>query len=268
MKKPYIRRTYIIITALFLSIFTVIACGTVQSVDADYNTDIPVSVSPSEYMKNQLDLVDDALVDFRVEQALNELNDAVQTVEEELTLVQDASIIEERNETVWTTASLRFRDYPSTENDEYIEMLPVGCKLIRIGICQNGWSQVKYNDVIGYVHSDYITTEKPVQLEDGDKGTYQAYALSLFGQYGWSSDELEPLIKLWNRESNWNPLAKNKKSGAYGIPQSLPGDKMAQFGDDWQTNYKTQIQWGLWYIDYRYGSPTKALEHSYKTGWY
>lgn len=76
------------------------------------------------------------------------------------------------------------------------------------------------------------------------------------------------LNKLWTRESGWNPKSHNKSSGAYGIPQAVPGDKMAKFGDDWQTNPATQIKWGLSYIDNRYGSPCNAWAHSEAKGWY
>src|SRR5690606_34927340 len=63
--------------------------------------------------------------------------------------------------------------------------------------------------------------------------------------YGWSGDEWLCLDNLWSRESGWRHTAENKSSGAYGIPQALPGDKMATFGADWRTNPDTQIRWGL-----------------------
>ena len=70
------------------------------------------------------------------------------------------------------------------------------------------------------------------------------------------------------RESGWNPSAQNASSGAYGIPQSLPGSKMASAGADWATNPATQIKWGLGYIQDRYGSPCGAWGHSESYGWY
>ncbi|MDO4258258.1 MAG: ubiquitin-like domain-containing protein [Actinomycetaceae bacterium] len=85
---------------------------------------------------------------------------------------------------------------------------------------------------------------------------------------GWSDSEFQCLVKLWERESNWNPYAENPSSGAYGIPQSLPGSKMASAGSDWQTNPATQITWGLGYIAGRYGTPCGALGHSDSVGWY
>lgn len=103
----------------------------------------------------------------------------------------------------------------------------------------------------------------------GTKAEYQAYAKDLcINTYGWSTYDFECLVKLWERESNWNPNAHNKSSGAHGIPQSLPASKMASEGADYYTNGKTQIRWGLKYIKNRYGSPSKAWQHSQQKGWY
>jgi hypothetical protein len=76
------------------------------------------------------------------------------------------------------------------------------------------------------------------------------------------------LDKLWQRESDWTTSATNSSSGAYGIVQSLPGEKMASAGADWRTNYETQINWGLDYIDGRYGTPCDALQFHYANNWY
>jgi resuscitation-promoting factor RpfB len=97
---------------------------------------------------------------------------------------------------------------------------------------------------------------------------YQQYAFSLFPSYGWGADQEQPLISLWNQESGWNPKADNSSSGAYGIPQSLPGSKMASAGSDWQTNPATQIRWGLGYIKSTYGSPAQAWSHEEADDWY
>lgn len=98
---------------------------------------------------------------------------------------------------------------------------------------------------------------------------YQNYAHDLvINKYGWSEYDFQCLVKLWNRESGWNPLAENKKSKARGIPQSLPASKMRSEGADYYTNGYTQIRWGLKYIKGRYGSPAKAWAHSQKKGWY
>ncbi|WES64196.1 hypothetical protein P0L94_17245 [Microbacter sp. GSS18] len=100
---------------------------------------------------------------------------------------------------------------------------------------------------------------------DGAKATARNLAAS---QYGWGADQFSCLDSLWTKESGWNYQAYNPSSGATGIPQSLPGSKMATAGADWQTNATTQIQWGLDYIARAYGSPCAAWGHSVATDWY
>jgi len=99
-------------------------------------------------------------------------------------------------------------------------------------------------------------------------GSPKAIAQSMLASYGWGGDQWGCLEALWERESNWNPYAQNPSSGAYGIPQALPGGKMASAGADWQTNPATQIRWGLSYISGRYGTPCGAWAHSQSVGWY
>ena len=93
-------------------------------------------------------------------------------------------------------------------------------------------------------------------------------AKPLVAAQGWSDSEYQCLVLLWNRESQWNPYAENASSGAYGIPQALPGSKMASAGADWRTNPVTQINWGIGYIKGRYGTPCSAWAHSNAVGWY
>jgi len=80
--------------------------------------------------------------------------------------------------------------------------------------------------------------------------------------------QFPPLKRLWQRESGWNKYASNPYTGAYGIPQALPGSKMASAGGHWRTNPWTQIRWGLRYIKGRYGSPLRAWRHWQAYGWY
>jgi hypothetical protein len=91
---------------------------------------------------------------------------------------------------------------------------------------------------------------------------------SLLSWAGFGTDQMGCLDKLWTKESGWNPLAHNDSSGAHGIPQALPGIKMAEYGDDWETNPVPQIKWGLQYIKGRYGNPCDAWAHSQDVGWY
>lgn len=96
----------------------------------------------------------------------------------------------------------------------------------------------------------------------------QAIARDMLAARGWGADQFGCLVSLWDRESGWNVYAQNPSSGAYGIPQALPGSKMSTAGADWQTNAATQIAWGLGYIADRYGSPCGAWSHSESAGWY
>ena len=97
----------------------------------------------------------------------------------------------------------------------------------------------------------------------------QDYAHSLvINTYGWSEADFTALVSLWNKESGWKVTAGNSRSGAYGIPQSLPGSKMASEGEDWATNGETQIRWGLKYILSTYGSPSNAWGHFLSHNWY
>lgn len=101
-----------------------------------------------------------------------------------------------------------------------------------------------------------------------DPAAAQAYAASRLAAYGWGGDQFGCLIKLWTKESRWRADAYNTLSGAYGIPQALPGRKMASAGADWMTNANTQIEWGLTYISGRYGSPCAAWSFHLGHDWY
>lgn len=101
-----------------------------------------------------------------------------------------------------------------------------------------------------------------------DPGSAQAIAYDMVMARGWGEGEFSCLVSLWNKESGWRVNANNASSGAYGIPQALPGSKMASAGADWQTNPATQISWGLSYIEGRYGTPCGAWAKSQSSGWY
>ncbi len=97
----------------------------------------------------------------------------------------------------------------------------------------------------------------------------QAYAHDLvINTYGWTEADFSGLVNLWNRESGWRVNAGNSSSGAYGIPQALPGSKMSSEGADWATNGQTQIRWGLKYIAGKYGSPGNAWAFFCSHNWY
>jgi len=88
-------------------------------------------------------------------------------------------------------------------------------------------------------------------------------------RFGWKSQrQYQCLVVLWRHESGWRHKAHNSRSGAHGIPQALPGRKMASAGPNWRTNPRTQIKWGLKYIKGRYGTPCGAWSHFGRRGWY
>lgn len=102
-------------------------------------------------------------------------------------------------------------------------------------------------------------------LYSGDPRTI---ARAMLADYGWGDGQWGCLDALWTRESGWQVHETNPSSGAYGIPQSLPGSKMAWAGADWRDNPRTQIRWGLHYIAQRYGAPCGAWRHSQSYNFY
>ncbi|MDQ6849927.1 MAG: ubiquitin-like domain-containing protein [Actinomycetota bacterium] len=116
------------------------------------------------------------------------------------------------------------------------------------------------------VQIEKVGTKKPVVTSPS--GSPQAIAQQLLAQRGWSS-QFSCLQQMWDRESGWRTSASNPSSGAYGIPQALPGSKMASAGSDWQSSARTQITWGLDYIASRYGDPCGAwATWQANGGWY
>ncbi|HEY8480402.1 MAG TPA: lytic transglycosylase domain-containing protein [Spirillospora sp.] len=95
----------------------------------------------------------------------------------------------------------------------------------------------------------------------------KAYGKKMNALKGWSRC-WPSLLTLWEHESNWNERAVNPSSGAYGIPQALPGHKMASAGADWRTSSPTQIAWGLGYIKARYKDPCGAWAFWQAHNWY
>ena len=90
----------------------------------------------------------------------------------------------------------------------------------------------------------------------------------LKNKFGYGSSQFDCFDNIIMRESKWDINATNPSSGAYGIPQALPGSKMASEGSDWRTNPATQITWGIKYMEDRYGSPCAAWSFKSAKGWY
>jgi hypothetical protein len=113
--------------------------------------------------------------------------------------------------------------------------------------------------------SDRGTASKPAA---STPKTPEQIARSMLHRFGWGQGQFRYLNQLWSRESSWRIHAYNLYSGAYGIPQAVPGSKMSAAGPHWETSAWTQIRWGLEYIRERYGSPRGAWDHELAAGWY
>jgi len=129
----------------------------------------------------------------------------------------------------------------------------------KISFERGGWAIVTGDEAAAIYVANAATPET---------GSIKEFAYGLVRDNKWGRDQYSCLVALWERESNWRWDAMNKSSGAYGIPQSLPGRKMAEMGADWATNPETQVRWGVSYIKSRYGAPCGAMAHSNKFNWY
>lgn len=136
--------------------------------------------------------------------------------------------------------------------------------------------------IVGHPKMAKVPPAPPVQADSGgtsggtapttpvappDPGTAQSIAYKMLASFGFGTDQFSCLNDIWTRESNWIYTAENA-SGAYGIPQALPGSKMASAGADWATNPTTQIKWGLGYIKSVYGTPCDAWGFWQAHSWY
>ena len=107
-----------------------------------------------------------------------------------------------------------------------------------------------------------------VEMARTISGAKMVAKIILFDEYGMSEGQFVCLNKLWTRESHWNYKARNPRSGAHGIAQALPAEKMAVIADDWRSNPVTQIRWGLRYITMRYDTPCKAWSKFQRSRYY
>ncbi|MFE7272220.1 transglycosylase SLT domain-containing protein [Streptomyces sp. NPDC057623] len=104
----------------------------------------------------------------------------------------------------------------------------------------------------------------PAQAATTEGGSAQQIAQKMISD----SAQYQCFSKIVDHESDWNVNATNSSSGAYGLVQALPGNKMASAGSDWKTNPATQIEWGVDYMKDRYGSPCGAWNFWQSNGWY
>ena len=112
------------------------------------------------------------------------------------------------------------------------------------------------------------SVSRQVELARTPLGAKKVAKSILLNEYGFSEKEYKCLNRLWTKESHWNYKARNKSSGAHGIPQALPASKMNVVSTDWRTNPVTQIRWGLRYISIRYETPCNALAKHKRSNYY
>ena len=115
---------------------------------------------------------------------------------------------------------------------------------------------------------DQASGGQVTKTEDLTGGDPRSVAKALLPQFGFGADQFSCLDEIYSQESGWNTHADNPSSSAYGIPQALPGSKMASAGPNWENDAATQIKWGLGYIKGRYGSPCSAWGFKQSHGWY
>ena len=109
---------------------------------------------------------------------------------------------------------------------------------------------------------------RQVELAKTPAGAKQVAKLLIAQKYKWSAGQVGCLTALWNGESHWNYKARNSRTGAHGIAQAYPANKMETIALDWRTNPVTQLKWGLNYIKVRYNTPCNALAKKHRSGYY
>jgi hypothetical protein len=102
----------------------------------------------------------------------------------------------------------------------------------------------------------------------GGGGSFSASDVQAMAKQIVGGGQFQCFSNIVSRESGWNYQATNASTGAYGLVQALPGSKMSSAGSDWKTNPKTQIKWGLNYMNSRYHSPCQAWDYWQANGWY
>ena len=107
-----------------------------------------------------------------------------------------------------------------------------------------------------------------VEMARNEMGAKKVTKSIMDAEYQWGEDEYACLNRLWTKESHWNYKAHNYKSGAHGIPQALPANKMEIISTDWRKNPVTQMRWGLRYIEIRYETPCKAWAKFKRSNYY
>lgn len=190
-----------------------------------------------------------------------QLNDMT---EKDQKLQEDLNLLSEQNGT--TLQELEQKKKELEEKQSKVDKLQSEVNDLQKQVTSRGGMTSRSSNSISESNKSESNNKTQVTVSTNE---HQSYAHDLcINTYGWSEYDFTCLVKLWNRESGWNPNAHNKSSGAHGIAQALPASKMASEGSDYYTNGKTQIRWGLKYIKNRYGSPASAWAHSESHRWY
>lgn len=243
---------------------------TTPNIDEEISSDKQIKITDKSNQEIEVAKVSES----GIETTLDTILDAYSQVTEK--------IVEEEETIPFETITKDVSDGASSTKNKVLQEGVEGKKKVTYKIKYQDDTEIEKNKIseetiqepvnkIIQVSSNVITSRSEGTTRGKITGTvaeYQEYAREACKSYGWSDGEFGALVKLWNRESGWNPNTRNSSSGAYGIPQALPASKMASAGSDYMTNYKTQIRWGLSYISSRYGSPSSAWSYFQSKGWY
>lgn len=240
------------------------------NVEEEISSDKTIKISKKSEQEIEVAKVSESGIDA----TLDSLLEAYSTITEKIEVVEEAIPFE--------TVTKDVSDGAENTRNQVIQQGKEGLKRVTYKVKYQNETEIERTqiseeiveepvDKIVQVKSIVVSSRSETSARVATSGSvaeYQAYAKERCYDYGWSDSDFYALVNLWNRESGWNIYSKNSRSGAYGIPQALPGSKMASAGSDYLTNYKTQINWGLSYIKSRYGSPSNAWSSFQSKGWY
>ncbi len=240
------------------------------NVEEEISSDKKIKISKKSEQEIEVAKVSESGIDA----TLDSLLEAYSTITEKIEVVEEAIPFE--------TVTKDVSDGAENTRNQVIQQGKEGLKRVTYKVKYQNDTEIERTQISEEIIEEPI--DKIVQVKSivvssrsettarvatsGSVAEYQAYARERCYDYGWSDSDFYALVNLWNKESGWNVYSKNSRSGAYGIPQALPGSKMASAGSDYLTNYKTQINWGLSYIKSRYGSPSNAWSSFQSKGWY
>lgn len=200
--------------------------------------------------------------------------------------IKNEKIVDKSKNTFWVTEEVEYKATPGmfiTAEGK----LPKDSKIEVVGKTKGDWLKIKIEDKYFFIQNKSITNEDPVEKARKEKearekkereqairnisvppGQAKEAFNNIVAQKGLTQDEINGWAYIISRESGWNTSATNTSSGAYGIPQSLPGSKMSSHGSDWRTNPDTQLRWMYDYMVGRYGSIAGAVSFWNAHHWY